>query len=77
MQGTLDAFARIPREEGFLAFFKGLGPSVQRAAVINGCGIASYDHSKQIALKVTHKSEGLEAQVVGSMVSGLVSAVGT
>jgi len=48
LQGTLDAFRRIPREEGFRGFYKGVGPSVQRAAIINGCGIASYDHTKQV-----------------------------
>ncbi len=48
---------------------------MQRAAVINGCGIASYDHTKQIVLKLTGKSEGLVSQVVGSLVSGLVSAL--
>ena len=36
---------------------------MQRAAVINGCGIASYDHSKQVVLKLTGKSEGLVSQV--------------
>jgi len=48
VQGTFDAFRRIPREEGFRGFYKGVGPSVQRAAIINGCGIASYDHTKQV-----------------------------
>lgn len=74
--GTLDAFARIPREEGFGGFFRGLGPSVQRAAVINGCGIASYDHTKQMTMKLTGGVEsGLLSQVVGSLVSGLISAL--
>ncbi len=74
-KGTLDAFVRIPREEGIKGFFRGLGPSVQRAAVINGCGIASYDHTKQVVLKLTGKTDGLVPQVVGSLVSGLISAL--
>ena len=72
----MDAFLRIPKEEGFAGFYKGLGPSVQRAAVINGCGIASYDHTKQVVLKVTGQTEGLVPQVIGSLVSGLISAMG-
>jgi solute carrier family 25 (mitochondrial uncoupling protein), member 27 len=74
-KGTLDAFVRIPKEEGFKGFFRGLGPSVQRAAVINGCGIASYDHTKQVVLRLTGKTEGLVPQVAGSLVSGLISAL--
>jgi hypothetical protein len=63
LQGTLDAFRRIPVEEGIGGYFRGLGPSVSRAAVINGCGIASYDHTKQIVLQLTGQSEGLTSQV--------------
>lgn len=74
-QGTFDAFRRIPKEEGFAGFFRGLGPSVSRAAVINGCGIASYDHSKQLTKRLTGAEEGLTARVTGALISGLVSAL--
>ena len=73
--GTLNALARIPAEEGAAGFFKGLGPSIGRAAVINGCGIASYDYTKVVSVQFTGRSEGLVPQVVGSLVSGLVSAM--
>lgn len=71
---TLNALVTIPRQEGFGAFFRGLGPSVGRAAVINGCGIASYDQTKVLVLRFTGRSEGLVPQVIGALVSGLVSA---
>lgn len=71
----MDAFRRILADEGAAGYFRGLGPSVQRAAVINGCGIASYDHTKQMTLKLTGQAEGLVSQVVGALVSGLVSAM--
>ena len=74
-RGTFDALARIPREEGVAGFYKGLGPSVARAAVINGCGIASYDQSKVVVLQLTGRDKGLVPQVIGSLVSGLVSAI--
>lgn len=74
-KGTIDAFARIPREEGWFAFFRGIGPSVQRAAIINGCGIASYDHTKHAVIKALGTDEGPAAKVVGSLVSGLISAL--
>ena len=63
MQGTVDAFRRIIAEEGIAGYYRGLGPSVSRAAVINGCGIASYDHTKQIVLRLTGQSDGLVPQV--------------
>ena len=73
--GTLDAFVRIPREEGFGGFFKGLAPSIQRAAIINGCGIASYDATKQLVLRLTGRTEGLGPQALAALASGLVSAI--
>ena len=73
--GAWDALKRIPVEEGVAGYFKGLGPSIGRAAVINGCGIASYDASKTVASQVTGRTEGLVPQVLASLVSGLVSAL--
>ena len=74
-KGTLDALVRIPREEGLSGFAKGLGPSIGRAAVINGCGIASYDWTKVQVFLLTGQEKGLVPQVIGSLVSGFVSAV--
>jgi solute carrier family 25 uncoupling protein 27 len=74
-KGTIDAFARILQDEGIRGYYRGIGPSIQRAAVINGCGIASYDHTKQVVLKLTGQTEGLIPQVLGSLVSGLISAL--
>lgn len=73
--GTLNALLRIPKEEGIGGFYKGLGPSIGRAAVINGCGIASYDWTKVQVLRLTGQEKGLVPQVIGSLVSGLVSAL--
>lgn len=73
--GVFDAFKRIVAEEGVAGYYRGLGPSISRAAVINGCGIASYDHTKQLTLKITGQKEGLFARIVGSLISGLVSAL--
>jgi len=42
---------RIPVEEGFKGYFRGIGPSIMRAAANNGGGIAAYDHTKQVRRK--------------------------
>ena len=73
--GFLDAMVRIPREEGLGGFFKGLAPSLQRAAIINGCGIASYDYTKNVVKGVLGTTEGLLPQALAAVVSGFVSAV--
>lgn len=73
--GTIDAFRQIFVTEGWKTFFSGALPNIQRAAIINGCGIATYDHSKQLALHYFGNSETLTAQVIGSCLSGFVSAV--
>ncbi len=73
-RSTLHAFGRIARDEGFSAFYSGVVPSVVRAAVINGCGIASYDHTKQAVIRILGTNDGLGPQVLGSSMSGLVSA---
>ena len=65
---------RIFAEEGAGGYFKGLGPSLGRAAVINGCGIASYDQTKVIVRRVFGAGDGLGPQAVGALVSGFVSA---
>lgn len=68
------AFRRIPAEEGIRGMYRGAWASIQRAAVINGCGIASYDYTKHLILRWLGSDDGLQARVLGALTSGLVSA---
>ena len=61
-QGTIDAFVRIPVEEGFKGYFRGIGPSIMRAAANNGGGIAAYDHTKQVRTE-DGRAEGSHASL--------------
>jgi len=71
-----NAFMTIARSEGVKGFYSGIGPSVIRAAVINGCGIASYDHSKQSILQFTGWGKGDQlVHILAAASSGLVSAI--
>lgn len=46
-RGFLDAFQRILKEEGILAFYRGLAPSLFLAAPAQAVYLSSYDYSKE------------------------------
>lgn len=73
--GTLDAFRSIARDEGLAAFYKGTLPNLQRAAFVNGCGIAAYDQSKQAAQYLLGESDSLSARFVAALVGGCVTSL--
>lgn len=73
--GTADAIRRIAREEGWAAFYKGVGPNVQRATVVNGIGIACYDQSKQTAAVLLGEEDSLAARFVAALVGGVATAL--
>jgi len=70
----MDAFRQIGMKEGIRGYYRGVIPSVQRAAVINGAGIASYDHAKRVATTISGREEGILSHILGSLISGFVSA---
>lgn len=71
-----DAFVKIYRNEGGMrGYYRGAVPSVQRAAVINGTGIAVYDHSKRMVSALVGTTEGLTSHILGALFSGLASAL--
>lgn len=81
--GMADALGKIASAEGVAGFYKGLGPSIGRAAVINGCGIASYDATKVVVNQWLGTlgaggggggGGGLLPQFLSALVSGFVSA---
>lgn len=76
--GTFHAFGNIFATEGLRSFYGGLVPNMQRAAVVNGIGIAAYDTSKQAAIKLTGEEDSLRARFVAALVGGVATAlVGT
>eukprot|EP00606_Chrysophyceae_sp_TOSAG23-5_P000835 GSChrysophyteH2.ASY1.ANO1.1051.1 assembled CDS len=46
-KGVGDAFARILKEEGMTAFFRGSGPFVNRAMLVGAVQVGTYDQFKQ------------------------------
>ena len=76
-KSTFDAFVKISRKEGVRGLWRGVGPTVQRAAIITASQIPSYDHTKHALLNNKVMHEGLRLHFVSSMVAGLVCAIVT
>lgn len=74
-QGTWSAVGILTKSEGLSGFYKGSMPSVQRAAIINGASIAAYDHSKYLISRWFRTTQGVQAKIYSSLISGLVAAV--
>ena len=77
--GMAHAFAQIGRVEGLAAFWAGWLPNVQRAAVVNGSGMAAYDasrHAAQALLGESGSSElSLKARFLAALVGGVVTSL--
>lgn len=74
-RGPVDAVRKIWAAEGLAGFYTALSSSVWRAAIINAAGISSYDHTKQLVVRLLGTDKGVAPQLAGSVVTGLVSAV--
>ena len=74
-KGVIDATKRIWIEEGGRAFFKGLTPSLGRAACMYGTSIATYDTVKATILIPCLGHEDVLVHVLSSLCSGFVAAV--
>jgi len=71
---ALDAVRRIAREEGVRSLWRGTGPTVARAAVLNAAQLSSYSQAKELFL-ARGVSEGLPVHLAASVVAGLVTTV--
>ena len=73
--GAFQAFSSIARTEGMRGLYRGVGPTMQRAALLNAAQIPSYDHSKCAILESGLLHEGIACNLVSSMTAGFVTAV--
>ncbi|ESO11150.1 hypothetical protein HELRODRAFT_104748 [Helobdella robusta] len=72
-KNVFDALYRITKEEGVLTLWRGCGPTVVRAMVVNAAQLASYSQAKQIVLSTGYFEENITLHFVASMISGLVT----
>jgi solute carrier family 25 protein 14/30 len=71
-----DAFRTIIKEEGFLALYKGVIPTTQRAVVVTLLNLPTYDISKDYLLKHEFK-DGVVTHFLASTFAGLFSTYGS
>eukprot|EP00249_Psilotum_nudum_P014063 c24642_g1_i3 orf=394-1260(-) len=74
-KGPFHAFASIVKKEGIYGLYRGLWPTMQRAALLNAAQVPSYDHAKHLLLNSELLQEGVFCHLVSSMIAGLVTAV--
>lgn len=73
--GPFQAFSSIAKTEGISGLYRGLLPTMQRAALLNAAQAPSYDHAKHALLNAGLVQEGVSCHLIASMVAGLMSAV--
>jgi hypothetical protein len=67
----------VANEGGVRALWQGVGPNVQRAALLTATQVPTYDEFKRQALRRGWFEEGLGLHFVGSSVAGFLTAVVT
>jgi len=74
-KNVFDALLRITREEGILTLWRGCGPTIGRAMVLNAAQLSTYSQAKQIILTTGYLKDGIGCHFVASMISGLAATI--
>jgi solute carrier family 25 oxoglutarate transporter 11 len=72
-KNVFNALYRITSEEGVLTLWRGCGPTVVRAMVVNAAQLSSYSQAKQLVLATGYFKENILLHFIASMISGLVT----
>ncbi|KAE8749796.1 hypothetical protein FOCC_FOCC003537 [Frankliniella occidentalis] len=72
---ALTALARIAKEEGILALWKGAVPTMGRAMVVNAVQLSTYQQAKQQLLTSGYFEENIKLHFCASMISGLATTI--
>ncbi|XP_062505431.1 mitochondrial 2-oxoglutarate/malate carrier protein-like isoform X2 [Corticium candelabrum] len=74
-KNVFNALYRICVEEGVFTMWRGCGPTVFRAMVVNAAQLATYSQSKQLLLSTGFFKDGISCHFCASMISGFVTAL--
>lgn len=72
---VFNALFRISREEGVLTLWRGCGPTMARAMVVNAAQLGTYSQAKQLLLGLDYFSDNIFTHFCASMISGLVTTL--
>lgn len=72
-KNVMDALIRVVKEEGVFTLWRGCGPTVLRAMVVNAAQLATYSQAKEALLK--YMTDGIALHFAASMISGLVTTI--
>lgn len=68
-----NALARVVREEGVATLWRGCGPTVGRACVLNIAQLATYDQAKEAILSTGVVGDTVGAHIMASTCSGFIA----
>jgi solute carrier family 25 protein 14/30 len=75
--GLWNAFRSILDSQGVKGLYRGVGPNIQRAIILTGSQLPSYDQSKHVALSTGYFREDIKTHCICAMFAGLISATTT
>lgn len=70
---AIEGVARMSREEGISSLFRGLGPNIVRAMLMNASQLATYDFFKNTLLSSGFYDEGTFLHFSASFMAGTVA----
>ncbi|CAM6090146.1 unnamed protein product [Calypogeia fissa] len=73
--GVVDAFTKIVKAEGVTGLWRGVGPNVQRAFLVNMGELACYDGAKQWVISRGMLEDNILSHTVASIMSGLSATI--
>eukprot|EP00050_Salpingoeca_kvevrii_P009122 m.307334 g.307334 ORF g.307334 m.307334 type:complete len:295 (-) comp19872_c0_seq1:105-989(-) len=76
-RGTVSALRQVITYEGWRGLAKGVGPSAQRACLLTGSQLPSYDTFKHYMMDKGYMGEGRPLHFLSSIFAGLVCAITT
>ncbi|MCP9261552.1 Dicarboxylate/tricarboxylate carrier [Dirofilaria immitis] len=74
-KNVMNALVRVIREEGVFTLWRGCGPTVLRAMIVNAAQLSTYSQSKEMLRSFKFFEEDMMLQFAASMVSGLATTI--
>lgn len=74
-KNVFDALFRICKEESVATLWKGAGPTVARAMIVNGSQLASYSQAKEVMINKFNFRDTIGLHLFSSLLAGLITSI--